>query len=292
MKYAAVLAVAIACSCAFASEPGQPLDCSDWIITEPGISCGVAIPPDCASESACIRGVPIVSDNVGRLLYIRGGVPIGNCGPEVLYRTAIVARSTSAPGETLIATINDRCNPAGGTDSLAPNESSEPPDILPIKSAVVFDPAGGRLLVPVRSYTRGGTYSSRVWLASLGGFATTFEVLQSFTPQATLGFRVPYMPEGMGGAYHFDTYWGSLAHPIDFTQAHPLACDYPAAAPHVGDYLTVADTLRTPAPGQGVYFVTATTYQGQTRYGRKCSGGKLIGRDPALLPACVPPSPR
>jgi hypothetical protein len=56
----------------------------------------------------------------------------------------------------------------------------------------------------------------------------------------------------------------------------------------VGDYLTVADTVSTPAPGQGVYYVTAATYQGATRYGRKQTNGHMSGRDPALLPACGP----
>jgi hypothetical protein len=92
----------------------------------------------------------------------------------------------------------------------------------------------------------------------------------------------------MAGADHFDTYWGNLTHPIDFTQAHPLACDYPTAPPRVGDYLTVADTVPTPAPGHGVYYVTAATYRGATRYGRKTTAGHLTGRDPALLPACAP----
>ena len=120
-------------------------------------------------------------------------------------------------------------------------------------------------------------------------FATTFDVLQTYTPQpASLGFRVPYMPEGMAGADHFDTSWGNLTHPLDFTQAHPLQCNYPAAAPHVGDYLTVADTVPTPGPGQGVYYVTAATYQGAMRYGRKTTAGHLSGRDPTLIPACVP----
>ena len=39
MKYAACLLVAFACSGAFASELGNPLDCSDWIMVEPGLSC-------------------------------------------------------------------------------------------------------------------------------------------------------------------------------------------------------------------------------------------------------------
>ena len=54
----------------------------------------------------------------------------------------------------------------------------------------------------------------------------------------------------------------------------------------LGDSLKVADTAPTPAPGQGLYYVTAVTHQGQTRYGRKASGGVLSGRDPAELAAC------
>ena len=119
------------------------------------------------------------------------------------------------------------------------------------------------------------------------GFTTTFDVLQTYTPQ--LGFRVPHMPKGMPAADKFDTYWGPLTKPLDFTQARPLQCGYPAAPPHVGDYLTVADPLPTPTPGSGYYYVTSATYQGQTRYGRRTTKGKLSGRDPALLPGCVQP---
>jgi len=45
MKYAAaILAVAVACSGAFASEPGQPLDCSDMTFDAPGLTCRVLAP--------------------------------------------------------------------------------------------------------------------------------------------------------------------------------------------------------------------------------------------------------
>jgi hypothetical protein len=125
-------------------------------------------------------------------------------------------------------------------------------------------------------------------MAAISGFATTFEVLQTYTPQASLGFRVPYMPEGMAGADHFDTYTGSLTKPIDFAAATPLACDYPTTPPHVGDYFPVADPLPDPAPGSGRYYVTSAAYQGQTRYGRNRFAGVTSGRDPALLPACIP----
>ena len=59
-----------------------------------------------------------------------------------------------------------------------------------------------------------------------------------------------------------------------------------ASPPSVGDYLTVADPLPAPSPGHGRYYVTAVNYQGQTRYGRKASGGVLSGRDPGVLPGC------
>ena len=83
-----------------------------------------------------------------------------------------------------------------------------------------------------------------------------------------------------------DTYYGDLATPGDWSQAQPLQCSYPATPPTVGDYLTVTDTLPNPAPGQGRYYVTAVTYQGQRRSGRKSSGGALSGRDATALPTC------
>ena len=113
------------------------------------------------------------------------------------------------------------------------------------------------------------------------------DIVQSFVPQAgVLGFRVPLVPEGFLFADYFDTYYGDLATVGDWSQAQPLQCGYPATAPSVGDYLTVADPLPDPAPGQGRYYVTAVQYQGQRRYGRKFNGGVLTGRDPGVLPAC------
>ena len=94
------------------------------------------------------------------------------------------------------------------------------------------------------------------------------------------------MPEGMNGVDWFDTYWGRLANPIEFSNAKPLQCAYPASPPEIGEYLTITDTLPAPSPGQGYYYATAATFQGETRYGRKATGGQLSGRDPAVLPGC------
>ena len=94
------------------------------------------------------------------------------------------------------------------------------------------------------------------------------------------------MPEGFQFADHFDSYYGDITTVGDWSQTQPLQCGFPASAPSVGDYLIVDDTLPALEPGEGRYFVTAVTHQGETRYGRKSSGGVLTGRDPALLPGC------
>jgi hypothetical protein len=128
-----------------------------------------------------------------------------------------------------------------------------------------------------------GTYA----VFAIGGFSTLHEIYQTYTPSSTeLSFRVPAMPEGMAGADYFDTYWGNLATVGNWSLAQALRCGYPAQAPEVGDYLTVLDTLPTPPAGDGYYYVTAVTYQGEKRFGRKCSNGVLSGRDPAVLPQC------
>ena len=297
MRYAACLIVAFACSGTFASEPGKPLDCSDWVFVEPGYACvrmfggpGTQSPGELS---------PVQFDNSGRLFRFGPSVVIGDCGPGQNSfeprRTTIEWRN----GESweVFAYIDDRCvTPAfeawGDRISPAgPNDGG-----MPFHRALAFDPASGRMLLSLVSSCESGQDCSAYpvgtgdfWIAYISGFATTFDVLQTFTPQpATLGFRVPYMPEGMAGADHFDSYWGDLAHPIDFTQAHGLACDYPAAAPHTGDYLTVNDPLPNPESGTGRYYVTAATYQGATRYGRQRMNAHTTGRDPALLPACTP----
>jgi len=112
--------------------------------------------------------------------------------------------------------------------------------------------------------------------------------MQTYTPPSgPISFRVPYMPEGFQRADYFDTYYGTLATVGDWSQLQPLQCGYPASPPSVGDYLTAADPLPTPSPGQGYYYVTAVNFMGERRYGRKRAGGVTSGRDPAVLPGCT-----
>jgi len=282
MKYAACAAVAIACSGALASEPGQPLDCSDFVFMPPGYTCvrlfgGADRPGDLS---------PVQFENTGRLFRFGPRTYIGRCGPGAsIYRHSMEWRNGDV--WTLFAYVDDRCVPPATIDMDRFWPSGTTAD-KPFTPSMSFDPANGRMLLsllsegsPCSNYPPG---CGDCWVAYISGFATMFGVLQTYTPQASFGFRVPYMPEGMAGADHFDTYWGNLTHPLDFTQAHPLQCDYPAAPQDVGDYLTVNDTLPNPEPGTGRYYATAATYQGATRYGRKTTAGHLSGRDPAVLP--------
>jgi hypothetical protein len=292
MRFALALFVAVVCSGAFASEPGSPLDCSDMVFLVPGLGCTPLAPFPRPDSRFIGRGQNMAIDNDGYVyvgLEAPTGAPNGieiqrsRDGGQTVEAVARLVPRFAPQGSDSVRFINNR-------DSGFANGSNQPND-----NRILFDPIGGRLLVwlvsecngacPCGSICYGDGYGGR-WIAAIEGLTTTFDVLQSFTPQPALGFHVPTRPEGMAGADSFDTYWGNLTKPLDFTQAHPLACDYPAAAPHVGDYLSVADTVPTPAPGQGVYYITSAIYQGATRYGRKTTAGHLSGRDPALLPAC------
>ena len=44
---AGVVAAIVLATPARASEPGQPLDCSDWVFLEPGLTCTTLIPYPC-----------------------------------------------------------------------------------------------------------------------------------------------------------------------------------------------------------------------------------------------------
>ena len=64
----------------FASEPGQPLDCSDWVFLEPGYSCQTLLPAPCtqASNIFCTYNHSgLTADNEGRPDFV---LPAGDAG--------------------------------------------------------------------------------------------------------------------------------------------------------------------------------------------------------------------
>ena len=307
MRRSAVVLVASFVFSSVASQPGQPLDCSDWVILEPGITCGWHLPPpDSPNPTSDLFSFgmsnPRVVDAQGRTIQARRvpsdpQPPPTDCGE--LWRTELVRWD----GYTLstIAYVDDRCEDGpygkaracvtryggGDVDECRPGGGAMFLDLL-------FDLVNGRLLVGASSVScalAGGCSSDYRYILSFGGFTTLFDVVESFAPATSgLGQRIPQLPEGLRAADRFDTYWGNVTKPLDLAQAHPLQCAYPDHQPQVGEYLTYLDTAPTPEPGQAIYYLTSVTYQGQTRAGRKALDSRLSGRDATSLPPCVPPS--
>jgi len=277
MRYVVLVVVLVLVStAAVGSEPGQPLDCSDWVFLEPGLSCTVRV-EDCDSDANPWCDIlHSFLDNEGYRYHIREVVTGKPCDGAPVIRTELLRFNEST--ETVFAYLGGRCVTPGVSDNA-------------LMDNTFFDEERGHLFVTIRSLACSpGCTPVRKWNAAIEGFTTTFEILQSYEPSTNAwGFRVPYMPEGFPAADYFDTYHGDLATVGDWSRAQPLACGFPTTAPRVGDYLTVADPLPAPAPNSGRYYVTAVTHQGQRRYGRQRLVGVLQGRDPAVLPACAGP---
>ena len=272
---------------ALASEPGQPLDCSDLAVFEPGYACQQISPRPCTSEACRNGNAERVIDNQGRIIYVKAVATGAQCNIRALLATEI--RIVDGLEDRLLARIEDRCvvEHDSFTDVLTPAAMSNG------YGRLSFDEERGRLLIPMASdvYRQGGNppnYGGGAWLMAIDGFAREFDILNSYIPDlSAIAFRAPSMAFGFPAVDQFDTFYGDISALGDFTQAHPLQCDYPSSPPQVGDYLTVADTLPDPPAGHGRYYITAATYQGQTRYGRQGHQGHLSGRDPALLPVCT-----
>lgn len=310
MRYVLLIGMLVATP-VWASSPGDALDCTDWIFNEPGLTCSFVVPRPCDSSLFCgdvADGVDPRLDNYGvhqavtpsgRLIMVRGVDSGETClrvsTVAVMRRFEIVALDGGQ--ETILGSISERCvtgvpyNRIDSVGQFPPSGIANSSTIYP--GVTNFDPQAGRLLLRMQTscFGVGGNcpadYGTGVFVFGIGGFTTTFEILQSFTPTAdAFGFRVPYMPEGMQYADFFDTYTGDLATVGDWTQLQPLQCSYPATAPSVGDYFEVTDTLPDPAPGTGRYYLTVANYMGERRFGRKNIGGTLSGRDPTALPTC------
>jgi hypothetical protein len=281
-----LLFVAMLTTMVNATEPGQPLGCEDWSVIEPNLS---------VVTYARLSGLisqRVEFDVEGRQLVVGhpGGQPF--CEPHG-PRGALPVMALDRTGVWhVIACLQSRSGPYTGSLDYAEVDLSGCPNSGPGWSCVRFDPMNGILNFTFTAvgegYPAGSPYSNyrTQQTCSFQGFATILDVAQTFQTSSSLGFRVPYMPEGLPASDHFDTYYGPLVKPIDFSQARGLQCSYPSSPPSVGEYLEVADSVPTPAPGHGYYYVTAVTHLGQTRYGRKASGGVLSGRDPAGLAAC------
>ncbi len=120
------LAATLASASVLASEPGQPLDCNDWVILEPGITCTDISPPDCTDSRACNDARSSMEfDNAGNLLLFKSRLEssIPNpCGCPSMARTELVRYSLNTRQETVLAYVDDRCMLGVGCDRFRRRE--------------------------------------------------------------------------------------------------------------------------------------------------------------------------
>jgi len=184
MKCAATVLVAFVCSGAFASGPGEPFDCADWVFQESGLSCAVWHPWTIWEEPFPPNGDPRTYldelssfDMAQRLIRARKVLVPAPEGCEYVWdmpQLEIYWRDGASEG--VIAHLPPRCN-------FEQFEWADDP------SNIEFDPISGTLLVGVADVT--GCWSGSKscapwtagwWVAAIHGFTTTSEVLDSYTP--------------------------------------------------------------------------------------------------------------
>jgi len=168
---------------AAASERGQPFDCSDWVILEPGMTCAVHTSiRSLAPESPFLRiGSPAALDNKGRI-YVLRHVPMAIDCHGVNEEEIRIVR-WDGTSDAVVAYIRARNSKLPTQcDNLRPRP---PGDGLP-GDLLAFDPANGRLLVPVESYCSvidGDScpvdYGGGWWIAAFEGLATVSEIDES-----------------------------------------------------------------------------------------------------------------
>ena len=77
----------------WASNPGEPLDCSDWVFLEPGFSCREIAPFPCDKAVCEAGGMNFAVDNEGAILMLRWDQTASPpCGSEAAGRLELVAR--------------------------------------------------------------------------------------------------------------------------------------------------------------------------------------------------------
>lgn len=258
-----LLFVCLLCAPALASAPGEPADCNDWQLLEPGLGCEIL-----TADWPCLDADPwcssdlsgFVQDNTFASYFMRaagGGVEVVRLAGEA---ETVVARLTArAPDEAMA------CGPSGTTR----------PRCLAFHSS-------GRLVVAVSLSVWPATAGVRVF--ALSGLASLHDLALSFDPAAqSFGLRVPVSPEGLGQADVFNVYTGPVTRPLGLENGAPFRCGIPGS--EAGSWVRLGD-LPAPGPGAAVWILSTVGDDGITRAGREAPAGVLRGRDPARLPEC------
>lgn len=290
-----------------ASSPGQPMDCGDWVMVAPGLSCLPlgpvgALPPSSVflePASPSRAGDDLMVDNAGRILAVRFTIlgPFTGCPTCSRGRTELVA--TDGQTETLLAYVEDRDTEFNLIDHLRPLSCANPcagQSGTAAAHPAAFDPVHGRVLVPMQSYCTMKSpesmdcpvsgYAGGYWFIAIGGLPTLFDNLMTFVPgQPALQIATAAMPDGFRSADAMQVWTGSIRSMPDWSRAEPLTCET-AAIPIPGQVVGVPDSLPDPPLGEGRYYLVASQSGSERRLGRQQRNGVFSARDPIALPVC------
>jgi len=292
------LVISLLPGAALASQPGQRLDCSDWVAFLPGLTCSLY---RSGGPDGFELGTNLVIDNQGRALKLINSTFYGS--GVLLVRFDGVSRWEG------VGLINDRAGIHPVWDRIAPTGRciagfcNDLIPGLPAEGVLHFDAVHGRVLIPVRTYCTpdfggqgvcdpqvyGGSFQDgEQWsVIAIDGFASLFEVAISYKQPSSLSFTVPVHPEGLPAADTFSVYTGDLRSASDLSRAVPIDCTVPDAGPPApGEQLSVFDSLPDPPPGDGRYYLASPSYRDQRRAGRAAPDGTLRGRETRSLPVC------
>ena len=119
--FAALYVSSVGGSPAFASEPGQPLDCSDWVFLEPGYSC---VLQPCVGETCSGGAYSYAMNNSGEPFTVRielnGSSQQIGCTdfPRQIGLNRVVFLATKNGAEVVIGYVEGiRCAWPGGVDA-------------------------------------------------------------------------------------------------------------------------------------------------------------------------------
>ena len=202
-RVAIVFTLIVALTPAFASEPGQPLDCSDWVFLEPGYSCTVLPRAGYRFSQLALSPLSILDNTGAQFLAVRLWPQWDDSCGQWLNRIELLAdRGDENP--RVLATIQARCfDPLN--DRADQITAFTPGGITGGQLQNVyfyFDAVGGRLLVALDSICRqtpgntfcdtsGHNYSGVSWIAAISGFAPLLEIFQTYTPMQSSVLSAP-----------------------------------------------------------------------------------------------------
>jgi len=186
-----LILIALPSAPVIASNPGEPLDCSDWVFLEPGYSCELV-----DQQQWSDRGTTLAVDNEGRTIQMDNHRSVRQFDP--------------IRGWITIGEPATRFNPDGTTDFFetiwsCPRGDCFAPATVIVGDSLWFDAVHGFLYVPgwavcgPRTVPPTCPYPRTARVFRIRGFPSLADVLQDSLPPGPQGEQGPSGPPGPQG---------------------------------------------------------------------------------------------